>query len=394
MSVKLNDHFDDLVKNYLFSEVGKRVKAYQEKNPDKKIIRLGIGDVTLPLSNVVVNAMQAAVLEMGMKSTFKGYPPEYGYDFLRKAIVDYYLKNDNVNLDMEDVFVSDGAKSDCGNIVEIFGDNPILIPDPVYPVYMDSNIMAGRKVTLVNATKENFFLPSPEGINEDSYIIYLCSPNNPTGAVYDHKGLKAWVDFALKTGSLIIFDSAYESYVEGDEPRSIYEIEGAKACAIEICSLSKSAGFTGVRCSWTIIPSQLVIEGKSLNQLWARRQATKFNGVPYIVQKGAEAALKEEGLRQSKETIAYYKRNAKLLTDLLTKKGVFFTGGISSPYIWMKTKDNMTSWEFFDELLSKVQIVGTPGSGFGKNGEGFFRLTAFGSYEDTLEAVKRLDELL
>lgn len=394
MSVKLNDHFDDLVKNYLFSEVGKRVKAYQEKNPDKKIIRLGIGDVTLPLSKVVVNAMQAAVLEMGMKSTFKGYPPEYGYDFLRKAIVDYYLKNDNVNLDMEDVFVSDGAKSDCGNIVEIFGDNPILIPDPVYPVYMDSNIMAGRKVTLVNATKENFFLPSPEGIKEDSYIIYLCSPNNPTGAVYDHKGLKAWVDFALKTGSLIIFDSAYESYVEGDEPRSIYEIEGAKACAIEICSLSKSAGFTGVRCSWTIIPSQLIIEGKSLNQLWARRQATKFNGVPYIVQKGAEAALKEEGVRQSKETIAYYKRNAKLLTDLLTKKGVFFTGGISSPYIWMKTKDNMTSWEFFDELLSKVQIVGTPGSGFGKNGEGFFRLTAFGSYEDTLEAVKRLDELL
>jgi LL-diaminopimelate aminotransferase len=259
---------------------------------------------------------------------------------------------------------------------------------------MDSNIMAGRKVTLVNATKENFFLPSPEEIKEDSYIIYLCSPNNPTGAVYDHIGLKAWVDFALKTGSLIIFDSAYESYVEGDEPRSIYEIEGAKACAIEICSLSKSAGFTGVRCSWTIIPSQLVIEGKSLNQLWARRQATKFNGVPYIVQKGAEAALKEEGLRQSKETIAYYKRNAKLLTDLLTKKGVFFTGGISSPYIWMKTKDNMTSWEFFDELLSKVQIVGTPGSGFGKNGEGFFRLTAFGSYEDTLEAVKRLDELL
>lgn len=394
MSVKLNDHFDDLVKNYLFSEVGKRVKAYQEKNPDKKIIRLGIGDVTLPLSNVVVNAMQAAVLEMGMKSTFKGYPPEYGYDFLRKAIVDYYLKNDNVNLDMEDVFVSDGAKSDCGNIVEIFGDNPILIPDPVYPVYMDSNIMAGRKVTLVNATKENFFLPSPEGIKEDSYIIYLCSPNNPTGAVYDHKGLKAWVDFALKTGSLIIFDSAYESYVEGDEPRSIYEIEGAKACAIEICSLSKSAGFTGVRCSWTIIPSQLIIEGKSLNQLWARRQATKFNGVPYIVQKGAEAALKEEGLRQSKETIAYYKRNAKLLTDLLTKKGVFFTGGISSPYIWMKTKDDMTSWEFFDELLNKVQIVGTPGCGFGKNGEGFFRLTAFGSYEDTLEAVKRLDELL
>lgn len=394
MSVKLNDHFDDLVKNYLFSEVGKRVKAYQEKNPDKKIIRLGIGDVTLPLSKVVVNAMQAAVLEMGMKSTFKGYPPEYGYDFLRKAIVDYYLKNDNVNLDMEDVFVSDGAKSDCGNIVEIFGDNPILIPDPVYPVYMDSNIMAGRKVTLVNATKENFFLPSPEGIKEDSYIIYLCSPNNPTGAVYDHKGLKAWVDFALKTGSLIIFDSAYESYVEGDEPRSIYEIEGAKACAIEICSLSKSAGFTGVRCSWTIIPSQLIIEGKSLNQLWARRQATKFNGVPYIVQKGAEAALKEEGLRQSKEMIAYYKRNAKLLTDLLTKKGVFFTGGISSPYIWMKTKDNMTSWEFFDELLNKVQIVGTPGSGFGKNGEGFFRLTAFGSYEDTLEAVKRLDELL
>lgn len=394
MSVKLNNHYDNLVKNYLFSEVGKRVRVYQEANPDKKIIRLGIGDVTLPLAKPIVDAMQAAVIEMGEKSTFKGYPPEYGYDFLRKAIVDYYQNNDNVTLKMEDVFVSDGAKSDCGNIVEIFGDNPILIPDPVYPVYMDSNIMAGRKVTLVNATKENLFLPSPEGIKEDSYIIYLCSPNNPTGAVYDYDGLKAWVDFALKTGSVIIFDSAYESYVDGEEPRSIFEVEGAKKCAIEICSLSKSAGFTGVRCSWTIIPTELMVEDKSLNAMWARRQATKFNGVPYIVQKGAEAALKEEGLKASKETIAYYKRNAKLLTDLFTKKGIFFTGGISSPYIWMKTPRVLSSWEFFDELLNKVQIVGTPGSGFGANGEGFFRLTAFGSYEDTLEAVKRLDEIL
>lgn len=394
MSVKLNTNYDNLVKNYLFSEIAKRVKAYTLANPDKKIIRLGIGDVTQPLTKTVIDAMANAVQEMGVKDTFKGYPPEYGYDFLREAIVAHYSKRCNVSIKCDDVFVSDGAKSDCGNIVEIFGDNEILIPDPVYPVYLDSNIMCGRKAKFINANEANLFAPLPEGIDGGNYVIYICSPNNPTGAVYTKDQLEKWVKFAKATGSVIIFDSAYEAYITGGEPRSIYEIEGAKECAIEICSLSKSAGFTGTRCSWTIVPTELMVGDTSLNAMWARRQATKFNGVPYIIQKGAEAALSDQGRKESDEIISYYMRNAKLIADLLKEKGVFFTGGISSPYIWLKTPEGMSSWEFFDKLLNEVQLVGTPGSGFGKNGEGFFRLTAFGSYEDTLEAVERLRKFL
>ena len=393
MSVKINDNYNNLVKNYLFSEIAKRVKAYTLENPDKKIIRLGIGDVTQPLTKTVIDAMAKAVEEMGQKDTFKGYPPEYGYDFLREAIVSHYGKRCNVTIKADDVFVSDGAKSDCGNIVEIFGDNEILIPDPVYPVYLDSNIMCGRHATFIDANESNLFAPLPNDIEGKNFVIYICSPNNPTGAVYTKNQLAKWVEFAKETESIIILDSAYEAYISGDEPRSIYEIEGAKECAIEICSLSKSAGFTGTRCSWTIVPTELMVGDISLNAMWARRQATKFNGVPYIIQRGAEAALSDKGRQESDELIKYYMRNAKVIADLLREKGVFFTGGISSPYIWLKTPNGMSSWEFFDKLLNEVQVVGTPGSGFGKNGEGFFRLTAFGSYEDTLEAVDRLRKI-
>ncbi|MCQ2798767.1 MAG: LL-diaminopimelate aminotransferase [Bacilli bacterium] len=394
MSVKLNDNYDNLVKNYLFSEIAKRVKAYTAANPDKKIIKLGIGDVTQPLSKTIVEAMSKAVVEMGSQDTFRGYPPEWGYEFLRQAIVDHYSNRCGVTLKQDDIFVSDGAKSDCGNIPEIFGDNEIIIPDPVYPVYLDSNIMAGRHVTFINADQSNLFLPMPDGIEGGNYIIYLCSPNNPTGAVYNKEQLAKWVEFAKKTSSIIIFDSAYEAYISQGEPRSIYEIPGAKECAIEICSLSKSAGFTGTRCSWTVVPTELMIGDKSINAMWARRQATKFNGVPYIIQRGAEAALSEEGRKECMAQVEYYMRNANLIANLLKEKGIFFTGGISSPYIWLKVPNGYTSWEFFDKLLNEVQIVGTPGSGFGKNGEGFFRLTAFGSYENTLEAVERLRKFL
>ncbi|MCQ2772020.1 MAG: LL-diaminopimelate aminotransferase [Bacilli bacterium] len=393
MSVKLHDNYDNLVKNYLFSEIAKRVKAYTEANPEKKIIRLGIGDVTQPLCKTVTDAMAKAVEEMGVQDTFRGYPPEWGYDFLRNAIVEHYAKRCRASLKMDDVFVSDGAKSDCGNIVEIFGDNEIIIPDPVYPVYLDSNIMQGRRVTFIQANESNLFLPSPDGIEGGNYIIYICSPNNPTGAVYNKEQLTKWVEFARKTSSIIIFDSAYEAYISSDEPKSIYEIDGAKECAIEICSLSKSAGFTGTRCSWTIVPTELMVGDKSLNAMWARRQATKFNGVPYIIQRGAEAALSDEGRKECMAQVEYYMRNAKLIADMFKEKGVFFTGGVSSPYIWFKVPEGYTSWEFFDKLLNEVQIVGTPGSGFGKNGEGFFRLTAFGSYENTLEAVERLKKV-
>lgn len=393
MSVKLNDNYDNLVKNYLFSEIAKRVKAYTEANPEKKIIRLGIGDVTQPLCKTVTDAMAKAVEEMGVQDTFRGYPPEWGYDFLRNAIVEHYAKRCRASLKVDDVFVSDGAKSDCGNIVEIFGDNEIIIPDPVYPVYLDSNIMQGRHVTFIQANESNLFLPSPDGIEGGNYIIYICSPNNPTGAVYNKEQLTKWVEFARKTSSIIIFDSAYEAYISSDEPKSIYEIDGAKECAIEICSLSKSAGFTGTRCSWTIVPTELMVGDKSLNAMWARRQATKFNGVPYIIQRGAEAALSDEGRKECMAQVEYYMRNAKLIADMFKEKGVFFTGGVSSPYIWFKVPEGYTSWEFFDKLLNEVQIVGTPGSGFGKNGEGFFRLTAFGSYENTLEAVERLKKV-
>ena len=394
MSIKTNQNYKNLEKNYLFANIAKKVNAYSAAHPDQKIIRLGIGDVTLPLSKSVIEAMHKAVDEMSQQATFRGYAPECGYDFACKAIQKHYLER-GVELALDEIFVSDGAKSDCGNITDIFGDNDILIPDPVYPVYMDSNIMCGRKTTLLKATQENGFLPMPDAIEEKkSYIIYICSPNNPTGAVYNKDQLKQWVDYANETESVIIFDSAYEKYIHGDYPHSIYEIEGSKTCAIEIDSLSKTAGFTGTRMGWTIVPHELICDGDELNPMWNRRQSTKFNGTAYIIQRAGEAALSEQGMKECEQSIAYYMENAKLIADVLTEKGIWFTGGISSPYIWLKCPNNMKSWEFFDYLLNELQIVGTPGAGFGSQGEGYFRLTAFGSREATKEAVERLRKAL
>ncbi len=393
MKIEINQQFQSIKESYLFSDIAKRVRAFSEANPDKRIIRLGIGDVTLPLTTSVLAAMHAAVDEMGEASTFRGYAPEYGYDFLRSAIADYYGRM-GVTLASEEIFVSDGAKSDIGNIVDILGDNEILIPDPVYPVYVDSNIMSGHRITLLEANAANGFLPMPKGLAEKPYVIYLCSPNNPTGAVYSHAQLGEWVAFANRTGSLIIFDSAYESYISEDYPHSVYEIEGARQCVIEICSLSKTAGFTGTRCGWTVLPDELTVGDTKLSKLWARRQATKFNGVPYVVQRAAEAAVSEAGHKEALEHVAYYMENARILAEFLARKGIWFTGGKNSPYLWLKCPRGMDSWTFFDHLLQNAQVVGTPGEGFGKCGEGYFRLTAFGSREATLEAVARLDKLL
>ena len=393
LNIKINENYFNVKKNYLFSEIAKRVNAYKEANPDADVIRLGIGDVTLPLSPVVVEAMKKASDEMGDAATFRGYAPEYGYDFLREKIAEYYKKFP-VDLSSEEIFVSDGAKSDVGNIVDILGDNEILIPDPVYPVYLDSNIMSGHKVKFIAGNRENGFLPMPDGIERRPYVIYLCSPNNPTGAVYGRDALKKWIDFANETGSLIIFDSAYEAFISGDYPHSVYEIEGAKTCAVEICSFSKTAGFTGTRCAWSVFPDELTVGENKLSFLWSRRQATKFNGVPYVVQRAAEAALSDEGQKQCRESIAYYMENARIIAEVLKEKGIYFTGGENSPYLWLECPNGMTSWEFFDFLLEKAQIVGTPGAGFGDAGEGYFRLTSFGSRESTLKAAERLKKLL
>lgn len=393
LNIKINENYFNVKKNYLFSEIAKRVNAYKAANPDADIIRLGIGDVTLPLSPVVVEAMKKAADEMGDAATFRGYAPEYGYDFLREKIAEYYKKFP-VNLSAEEIFVSDGAKSDVGNIVDILGDNEILIPDPVYPVYLDSNIMSGHKVKFIAGNRENGFLPMPDGIERRPYVIYLCSPNNPTGAVYGRDALKKWIDFANETGSLIIFDSAYEAFISGDYPHSVYEIEGSKTCAVEICSFSKTAGFTGTRCAWSVFPDELTVGENKLSFLWSRRQATKFNGIPYVVQRAAEAALSDEGQKQCCESIAYYMENARIIAAVLKENGIYFTGGENSPYLWLECPDGKTSWEFFDFLLEKGQIVGTPGAGFGDAGEGYFRLTSFGSRESTLKAAERLKKLL
>ena len=387
--MKVNTNYDNLEQSYLFSTIAKKVNEYIAKNTDKKVIRLGIGDVTLPLCKAVTDAMHKAVDEMGVQSTFRGYGPEQGYDFLREAVRGYY-KSHNVDLELDEIFISDGAKSDLGNILDLFAkDNIVLVPDPVYPVYVDTNIMAGREVKFIDANGDNEFLPLPDkNINAD--IIYICSPNNPTGAVYNREHLKKWVDYALNQKAIILFDSAYECFISDDNlPRSIYEIDGAKDCAIEFCSLSKTAGFTGTRCGYTIVPKSL---GK-LNKMWVRRQTTKFNGVPYIVQRGAEAVFTQQGQREIGINIAYYKENAKSISETLNECGIWHVGGKHSPYIWLKCPNNMKSWEFFDYLLNNAQIVGTPGSGFGKNGEGYFRLTSFGSKENTIEAMKRFKNL-
>lgn len=392
MKIRLNDNFGRIKESYLFSDIAKKANAYQAANPGKKIIRLGIGDVTLPLTPCVTRAMQKAVAEQSEKQSFRGYAPEYGYDFIRAAVSDYYSRR-GVSISADEIYVGDGAKSDLGNITDILGDNKILIPSPVYPVYVDSNLMCGREITLINADAENNFLPAPPE-DDTTYVIYLCSPNNPTGAVYTREGLAEWINYALRTGSLIIFDSAYESYIDGDYPRSVYEIPGARECAIEINSLSKRAGFTGTRCGWTIVPEELESGGVKLGKLWARRQATKFNGVPYVVQRGAEASLSPEGEAECRELIGYYKKNAQIIASALELRGVWFTGGKNSPYIWMKCPGGMSSWEFFDYLLNRIQVVGTPGEGFGAAGEGYFRLTAFGDRSNTEEAAERLKTLL
>ncbi|MBR2023231.1 MAG: LL-diaminopimelate aminotransferase [Clostridia bacterium] len=391
--MKPNYHYQDVAETYLFSNIAKKVSAYVAEHPDKNVFRLGIGDVTLPLAPAVIKAMHEAVDEMSKKETFKGYGPEQGYAFLRESIQAYYARR-GIQLALDEIFVSDGAKSDCGNILDLFDtDNSVLVPDPVYPVYVDTNVMAGRKISYMQATAENGFLPMPdESLKAD--IIYICSPNNPTGASYNKTQLKAWVDFAIQNDSVILYDAAYECFVETDAVRSIFEIEGARNCAIELCSFSKTAGFTGTRCGYTIVPCELVRGGMSLRKMWLRRQTTKFNGVSYIVQKGAAAVFSEEGEKQIKENLAYYKENAKLIANCMDECGIAYTGGKNSPYIWLQCPSGMTSWEFFDYLLNEIQVVGTPGSGFGKNGEGFFRLTSFGSRETTLEACDRLKKLL
>lgn len=388
--MNINKNYLNLEASYLFSTIAKKVSEYSEANPDKNIIRLGIGDVTLPLCNAVVNAMKSAVEEMGVQETFRGYGPEQGYDFVKSAIRDYYAKH-NVSLELDEIFISDGAKSDLGNILDILGtDNRVMVQDPVYPVYVDTNIMAGRKIVYSDSNESNGFLPMPDE-NVKADIIYLCSPNNPTGAVYTKEQLAEWIKYARKNNALILFDSAYEAFISDETlPRSIFEIEGAKECAIEFCSFSKTAGFTGTRCGYTVVPNALVYDDTKLNKLWLRRQTTKFNGVPYIVQKGAAAVFTEEGQKEIMKNIGYYKENAKIITDALDKLGIWYTGGTNSPYIWLKCPNNMKSWEFFDYLLNNVQIVGTPGSGFGNNGEGYFRLTSFGSREKTVEAMDRL----
>ena len=393
MDIKLNSNFNSIKETYLFSDIARKVRDYKERSPEAELIRMGIGDVTLPLPAPCVDALVKAGKEMGVKETFRGYPPEYGYDFLRGAIAFHYRKLGADIADSE-VFVSDGAKSDLGNLPDILGDNPIIIPDPVYPVYVDSNLMAGRRISYVKGDKDNGFLPEPpKAETAEASVIYICSPNNPTGAVYTREGLTRWVDFALKTGSLIIFDSAYEAFISDDLPHTIYEIEGSKECAIEVSSFSKFAGFTGTRCGWAIVPDQLTAGGVKLSKLWSRRQATKFNGVSYPVQRAAEASLTDEGLKALKANIDYYKNNARLMSDLLRSKGLFFTGGTNSPYIWLKCPDDMGGWEFFDLMLTRFGIVGTPGEGFGEAGKGYFRLTAFGSAEDTKEAIRRLRDL-
>lgn len=393
----VNQNYCNLKESYLFSQIAHKVAEFTAAHPEKKIIKMGIGDVTLPLAPAVIEAMQKAVAEMGVKETFRGYGPEQGYDFLHEAIARYYA-GFGVSVASDEIFVSDGAKSDCGNMTDIFSnDNVILIPDPVYPVYLDTNVMCGRKIIYMQGKPENDFLPMPDdSVKAD--IIYLCSPNNPTGAVYTKEQLEKWVAYALKNDAVILYDAAYESFISDPEiPRSIFAVEGAKKCAIELCSLSKTAGFTGTRCGYTIVPHDLVRKTKagremSLNKMWLRRQTTKFNGVPYIIQRGAEAVFSEEGQKQCREMLAFYKENARIMSEALAKKGIKFYGGTHSPYIWMQCPNGMGSWEFFDYLLEKLAVVGTPGAGFGSMGEGYFRLTAFGSRENTIEAMERIEK--
>ena len=405
--VKINENFEKIEASYLFSTVAKKVAEFQKNNPDKKVIKLGIGDVTRPLPKVCIEAMKKAANEMGKEDTFRGYGPEQGYDFLRNAIVENEYKD--LEISPDEIFVSDGAKCDCGNIVDIFGiDNKVAVTDPVYPVYVDTNVMSGRtgkykdgkydKIIYLPMNEENNF--KPELPKEVPDLIYLCFPNNPTGTVLTKEELKVWVDYAKKNKSIILFDAAYCAFIsEENVPRSIYEVEGAKDVAIEFKSYSKTAGFTGVRCGYVVLPKTVFAYDEAgnkieLNKLWNRRQCTKFNGTPYITQRGAEAIYTEEGQKEIKDNIDYYKENAKIILEGLKKIGIKAYGGVNSPYVWLKTPNNMKSWDFFDMLLTKANVVGTPGEGFGPSGEGYFRLTAFGTRENTIEAMKRIKENL
>lgn len=400
--IKINEDYLNLQDSYLFSTIAKKVADFQAKNPNKKIIKLGIGDVTLPLIPKVVEAIHDGTEEMAHKATFKGYGPEQGYDFLREKIVEWDYKKRGISIEKEEIFVSDGAKCDTANIQELFSkENIIAITDPVYPVYLDTNVMAGRsgkfnqetgkfeKIVYMPVTAENNF--QPELPKQQVDMIYLCLPNNPTGTVLTKEQLKRWIDYAKENSSIILFDAAYEAFIsEENIPHSIYEIEGAKEVAIEFKSFSKTAGFTGVRCAYTVIPKELKVGEISINKLWNRRQCTKFNGTSFITQKAAEAIYTEEGQKQIKENIAYYRKNAEIIREGLKEAGYTVYGGINAPYIWLKVPEGMTSWEFFDQLLEEKNIVGTPGSGFGPSGEGYFRLTAFGSLENTIEAMDRI----
>jgi len=393
----VNGNYGKLKDSYLFSQIAAKVAEFSKAHPEKKIIKMGIGDVTLPLAPSVIAALKKAVEEMGVKETFRGYGPEQGYDFLHQALVKYYAKH-GVTLDSTEIFISDGAKSDCGNITDIFSDdNIILVPDPVYPVYLDTNIMRGRKILFMNGTPENGFLPMPDPkVKAD--VIYLCSPNNPTGAAYSKAQLEEWVAYALKNEAVILYDAAYEAFINNPAiPKSIFVVPDAKKCAIELCSFSKTAGFTGTRCGYTVVPHELKrkdAQGKEfeLNKMWLRRQTTKFNGVPYIVQRGAEAVFSDQGQKECGAMLEYYRENARIIMAALDKKGIKYFGGVYSPYVWMQCPNSMKSWEFFDFLLEKLAVVGTPGAGFGQMGEGYFRLTAFGSREGTIEAMKRFEE--
>ena len=391
---KLNENYQNVKDSYLFAEIARRVKVYEETHPEKAadIIRLGIGDVTLPLTKSVIEALHEAVDSQAVSETFKGYA------LPQEAIADYYARN-GVEVKATDIFISDGAKSDTGNITELFAkDNVVLVPDPVYPVYVDTNTMDGKNIIYMNGTKENDFLPMPDE-NVKADIIYLCSPNNPTGACYNKEQLEAWVAYALKNDAVILYDSAYEAFItDSTLPRSIYAIEGAKKCAIEFCSLSKTAGFTGTRFSYTVVPEELVFETSnggtlSLHNMWNRRQCTKFNGTPYIIQYAGAKVFTEEGMKECQENIGYYRENARMIAETLEKKGISFTGGVNSPYIWFECPKGMESWEFFDYLLENAQVVGTPGAGFGEHGKNYFRLTSFGKHEKTKEAMERFNSL-
>lgn len=405
--ITINKNFSNLQDSYLFSMIAQKVGEYQEEHLDKKIIRLGIGDVTLPIPKVVVQAMKQASEEMGVKETFRGYGPEQGYEFLRDKIAEQDYQKRGILLSSDEIFISDGAKCDTGNIGELFDeDNIVAITDPVYPVYLDTNVMAGRSgkydsetgkyenIVYMKSCEENQFMPRPKDMEKNADMIYLCSPNNPTGTAMTKDVLQEWVEYAKQYHAIILYDAAYEAYIQEKEiPHSIYEIEGAKEVAIEFKSFSKTAGFTGLRCAYTVVPKELKIDGNCINELWKRRMSTKFNGVSYIVQRGAEAVYSEEGQKEIKKNIEYYQENARMIKENLKLVGFEVYGGINAPYIWLKTPDNMKSWNFFDKLLKEVNIVGTPGVGFGPSGEGYFRLTAFGDREDTIEAMEKIRKL-